>query len=252
MKNLLQEFVITVDNRKILCLVLTIAKIVMRVLLIGRKKVAVWGMLFHVAAYVIETLYLAFRNRTPDRIVVMAYMILFMLSAMYLIYLLNEIKKGHLVMTVLSCGILGGLTAVRIPLCLQEMMEVQGVYTAFAERENQIYQYFADHEDNFYLTTSFLWGTGGYVIAEPEGIADNYAFINGYMIMIPEWVDKLEDNGIDVSDVFGSFVKNENILLVMDRQSVIDVLQIYMDRYYPNKELVKVDEIRGFPVYNVQ
>jgi hypothetical protein len=230
------------------------------VMVISRNKQGLFGLLFLLLAYGVVTGYLVYQGRIPDRIAVMAYAILFSISAMYLIDMIGQWSErslvyhsvGRMAVTGLVTLAFAGTVLGNINPCRQKMLELQNLYCIFGDRERGIYQYFADHEDNFYLTTSFMWGTGGYVITEPEGIAHNYAFINGYMIMIPEWQQKLEANGIDVDHILDSFAENENILLILNGDSLTELIQKYLDEKYPGYQIVQEDEIIGFPVYNVQ
>lgn len=219
------------------------------------------GLGFLVLAYAFVAFYLVYRGRIPDRIVVMAYLIVFCIAAMYAVQAVNKAAEKRflaeswirtmILSAILGCAFLGVIVS-NIKPCRQELFDLQNLYTIFADRERGIYQYFADHEDNFYLTTSFMWGTGGYVITEAEGIAHNYAFINGYMIMIPEWQQKLEENGIDVNRMLDSFAENEHVLLILNGDGLTSLIQEYLDDKFPGKQIVKVDEIIGFPVYNVE
>ena len=188
---------------------------------------------------------------------------MFWIAALYVVHLMNRVaewklfSKSTLLQVILGatlCVCFAGVGATRLQPCMQELLEQQNLYRIFGDRERGIYQYFADHEENFYLTTSFMWGTGGYIITEPEGLADNYAFINGYMIMIPEWAEKLQANGIDVDHILDSAAENDKIHFILNWGSdgLVELIQGYLDEAHDGKQIVKVDEIIGFPVYSIQ
>ena len=129
------------------------------------------------------------------------------------------------------------------------------LYRIFADRERGFTQYFNENDENFYLTTPFLWGTGGYITVTAQESADNYAFVSGYMIMVPEWAETLKRNGIDPDGILESAASNNKIHFIFDSgdKILVELMQEYLDKNHGGKKMVQVDEmIDGFPVYHVE
>jgi len=232
--------------------------------LVSRDQGAIIGLVFHGLAYLVVTAYLVYRGRIPDRIIVMAYMILFWICVVYVICATDKLiatarhrwPKASMILVSLALVMVFSWTVIQNkPHCETEMQELKQLYRIFADRERGFTRYFIENDENFYLTTPFLWGTGGYITVTAQESADNYAFVSGYMIMVPEWAETLERNGIDPDGILESAASNDKIHFIFDPgdEVLVELMQAYLNMHHSGKKMVQVDEIiKDFPVYHVE
>lgn len=200
-----------------------------------------------VGVYFIDALYLSYSGRLPDRVIIPLYVALVILSGIVL-------YRG---MTKKSLAVLSGVLCVWVVLGTKgtvtiDIQDSQGLQLTLFGRQEEVFHYMSDHSDNFYLISQHMHPTGGAFFYDKTLRTDNYVYYSDYTTYLPEWKWKVEEQGLDPTRMLDEFIENSNVLIISPDDSFVEVVEPYLEQFYPELELQQVDLLCGYyPVYNV-
>lgn len=228
-----------------IALIATVLSVVVNI--IEKNKRSFYLQLAVVVVYFIDALYLSYSGRLPDRVIIPLYVALMILSGM-IIYR-GMTRKS---MAILSCGLCVWAVLGLKGIVKTDIQDSQGLQLTLFGRQEEVFHYMAEHEDNFYLISQHMHPTGGAFFYDKTLRMDNYVYYSDYTTYLPEWKWKVEEQGLDPAKMLDEFIENSNVLVISPDDSFVEVVEPYLEKYYPEMELQEVDILCGYyPVYNV-
>lgn len=213
-----------------------------------------WKLLFLFAVRSALWMYILMGERFPDRITHSLYFMEFVVLAGMMFAIMQE-KRGHgrtqlVRMTMLIC--FGLLSALLLPQKLQTVEGDQRSRTQTNEPYLALYEYFAEHPDNFYFID--VYSSVSYsekMFENVDNTLDNYDIMGGWANKSPLYRKKLA--AFEIPDMEQGLLSMEQVYFVRKKTEDMDWLFSYYEDHGTPVAATLVDTVGNlFEIYAVE